>query len=137
MCRYIRNNTKITNLFKFSYISNTCFVFNIKLCQNISTRFAELGWIKLLIKQNLRHSTYLSWEYNVTSMETPTTKNICLISWIGITIYWQLKCGTYVITLSYDLMSGSEITPCNKMDKPLVVYRFTGNVMMSITRLRT
>ena len=23
--------------------------------------------------------------------------------------------------------------PCNKIDKPLVVYRFTGNVMMSIT----
>ena len=26
--------------------------------------------------------------------------------------------------LSYDLASGSEITPCNKIDKPLVVYRF-------------
>ena len=33
--------------------------------------------------------------------------------------------------------SGSEITPCNKIDKPLVVYRFTGNVMMFITTLRT
>ena len=39
--------------------------------------------------------------------------------------------------LSYDVMSGSEITPCIKIDKPLVVYRFTGNVMMSITTLRT
>ena len=27
--------------------------------------------------------------------------------------------------LSYDVASGSEITPCNKIDKPLVVYRFT------------
>ena len=26
--------------------------------------------------------------------------------------------------LSYDFASGSEITPCNKIDKPLVVYRF-------------
>ena len=26
--------------------------------------------------------------------------------------------------LSYDVASGSEITPCNKIDKPLVVYRF-------------
>ena len=26
--------------------------------------------------------------------------------------------------LSHDVMSGSDITPCNKMDKPLVVYRF-------------
>ena len=39
--------------------------------------------------------------------------------------------------LSYDVASGSEITPCNKIDKPLVVYRFTGNVMTSITMLRT
>ena len=39
--------------------------------------------------------------------------------------------------LSYDVESGSEITPCNKIDKPLVVYRFTGNVMTSITTLRT
>ena len=39
--------------------------------------------------------------------------------------------------LSYDVASGSEITPCNKIDKPLVVYRFTGNVMTSITTLRT
>ena len=39
--------------------------------------------------------------------------------------------------LSYGVASGSEITPCNKIDKPLVVYRFTGNVMTSITTLRT
>ena len=31
---------------------------------------------------------------------------------------------------------GSEITPCNKICKPLVVYRFSGNVMTSITTLR-
>ena len=39
--------------------------------------------------------------------------------------------------LSYDVASGSEITPCNIIDKPLVVYRLTGNVMTSITTLRT
>ena len=39
--------------------------------------------------------------------------------------------------LSYDVASGSEITPCNKICKPLVVYRFTGNVMTFITTLRT
>ena len=33
--------------------------------------------------------------------------------------------------------NGSEITPSNKIHKPLVVYRFTGNVMTSITTLRT
>ena len=39
--------------------------------------------------------------------------------------------------LSYDVASGSEITPCKIIDKPLVVYRFSGNVMTSITTLRT
>ena len=39
--------------------------------------------------------------------------------------------------LSYDVASESEITPCNKIHKPLVVYRFTENVMTSITTLRT
>ena len=34
--------------------------------------------------------------------------------------------------LPYDVTSGSEITPCNKIDKPLVVYTFSGNVMTSI-----
>ena len=42
-----------------------------------------------------------------------------------------------LLLLSYDVASGSEITPCNKIDKPLVVYRFTGNVMTSIITLRT
>ena len=41
------------------------------------------------------------------------------------------------ILLSLNVASESEITPCNKIDKPLVVYRFTGNVMTSITTLRT
>ena len=31
--------------------------------------------------------------------------------------------------LSYDVASGSQITPCNKMDKLLAVYSFSGNVM--------
>ena len=41
------------------------------------------------------------------------------------------------LLLSYDVASGNEITPCNKTDKPLVVYMFTGNFMTSITTLRT
>ena len=40
-------------------------------------------------------------------------------------------------SLSYDVASGSDKTPCNKIDKRLVAYRFTGNVMTSITKLRT
>ena len=41
------------------------------------------------------------------------------------------------LQLSYDVASGSEITPYNKICKPLVVYQFSGNVMTSITTLRT
>ena len=37
--------------------------------------------------------------------------------------------------LSHDVGSGSDITPCNKIDKPLVVYRFTGNLLTSVTML--
>ena len=42
-----------------------------------------------------------------------------------------------LLSLSYDVASGSEITPCNKIDKPIVAYRSTGNFMTSITALRT
>ena len=38
--------------------------------------------------------------------------------------------------LYHDVASGSEITPCNKIGKPLAVYRFTGNFMTSIITLR-
>ena len=31
--------------------------------------------------------------------------------------------------LSYDVASGIEIRPCNKIDKPLVAYKFLENVM--------
>ena len=40
-----------------------------------------------------------------------------------------------LIILSHDVTSGSDITPCNKMDKPLVVYRFSGNVITPIITL--
>ena len=33
------------------------------------------------------------------------------------------------INLSHDVKYGSEITPCNKIDQHLVVYRSMGNVM--------
>ena len=49
----------------------------------------------------------------------------------------QFCCFQTINILSYDIASGSEITPCNKIDKPLVVYRFSGNIMKSITTLLT
>ena len=50
--------------------------------------------------------------------------------------YKACKSARFLSYLSYDVASGSEITPCNKIDKPLVVYRFKGKVMTSITTLR-
>ena len=41
----------------------------------------------------------------------------------------------FYLMLSYDVTLWSEITPCNKIYKPLVVNRFSGNVMTSITTL--
>ena len=38
--------------------------------------------------------------------------------------------------LSHDVASGSDITLCNNIDKPLVVYRFLGNVIASVITLR-
>ena len=37
--------------------------------------------------------------------------------------------------LPHNVASESEITPCNTMDKPLVVYRFSGDAMTSIITL--
>ena len=53
------------------------------------------------------------------------------------TVLYVSVIGTFLFLLSYDVASGSEITPCNKICKSLVVYRFSRNVMTSITTLRT
>ena len=55
--------------------------------------------------------------------------------------FQRFQRGSYIFQgalwlLSYDVASGSEITLCNKIDKPLVVYRLPGNVMTFITTLR-
>ena len=46
----------------------------------------------------------------------------------------EVMCSLY---LSHSVASRSEMTSCNKIDKSLVVYIFSGNVMTSITTLRT
>ena len=38
---------------------------------------------------------------------------------------------------SYENASRSEITPCNKIDKPLVVYRFAGNIHNNVAYIMT
>ena len=66
--------------------------------------------------------------------------SLCIICSLGqvkflldkYTMAIYLSLGTYKFLLSYDVPSGSEITPCNKIDTPLVVCRFSGNYMMSI-----
>ena len=46
------------------------------------------------------------------------------------------RLGVIKCHLSHDIVSGSDTTPCNKIYKPLVVYRFPGNVLTSIITLR-
>ena len=79
-------------------------------------------------------------------MTSPATQKCHTIG-----IYWTCMCGyelwsidssslslqSQKMYLSYDVASGSKITRCNKIGKPLVVYRFTANVMMFMTTLRT
>ena len=50
-------------------------------------------------------------------------------------IFHTIRNCSYGMENSYDVGSGSEIMPCNKIDKPLVVYRFMGNVLTSMTTL--
>ena len=47
------------------------------------------------------------------------------------------RVGGFSYILSYAGASGSEMTPGNKLHKPLVVDRFFGNIMTSITTLHT
>ena len=59
------------------------------------------------------------------------------ILWFKVQFDSMIQFSVRCIPLSYDDASGSEITPCNKNDKPLVVYRFLGNAMTSIITLHT
>ena len=40
------------------------------------------------------------------------------------------------MNLSHDVVSGSEIMPCNKIDKPVVAYRLWGKVMYLYNNVR-
>ena len=51
--------------------------------------------------------------------------------------YFPYFVKTIKLCLSNDVASGSEITSCNTIDKPLVVYRLSGEVMTSITTWHT
>ena len=56
-----------------------------------------------------------------------------MIDWHGVKV---LKINTFYLLLSHHVVSGSDIMLCNKINKPLVVYRFSVNVMTSIITLR-
>ena len=71
----------------------------------------------------LRESPYIT--YCVTEFETISRSHILAI------FLFTVNNAIY-----HDVASGSDITLCNKIDKPLVVYRFSGNIMTSIITLR-
>ena len=59
-------------------------------------------------------------------------------------LFYDLKFHALTVELSmikffssYGVASGSEIMLCNKINKPLVVYRFSGSIMTSIKLLHT
>ena len=58
----------------------------------------------------------------------------CLVRDLGIGLGFFIHS---VCILSYGVACGAEIMPRNKIDKPQVVYRFSGNIMMSTITLRT
>ena len=87
--------------------------------------------VKLL---TVHHLEFLSLKGGFTCSSESTLVKMphCWISCVMAQLCFN-PCHAEYFYLSYDIASGSEITPCNKIDKPLVVYRFTGNVMTSIT----
>ena len=62
--------------------------------------------------------------------------NVVVATYCHMYLHFKLKCSSKLNTLAkrfnnglfYDVASGSEITQRIKIDKPLVVYRFSGNV---------
>ena len=70
------------------------------------------------------HIIYLSYVYFFSDKLT-----------LSLFIYFILP--IIYLHLSYGVTAGSEIKPCKKINKPLVVYRFSRNVMTSITMLST
>ena len=74
--------------------------------------------------------------FNIISRSKSVKSENCVTIVVFVLRFLVLYCAVIYSFLSYDVASGSEITPCNKICKPLVVYRFTGNVTTSITTLR-
>ena len=61
------------------------------------------------------------------SVDSPFLFVLLLLSFFNILIEtYFTTIDIHYSELSNDVASGIEITPCNKIDKPLVVYRLTG-----------
>ena len=48
----------------------------------------------------------------------------CFGVWLLAKVFENIKLDRLHVFLSHDVTSWSNITPCNKIDKPLVVFRF-------------
>ena len=66
--------------------------------------------------------------YNIQIGPELYTANECKKCPLGHLKYTNIE-GKMFTHLSYDVASGSVIKPCIKICKPLVVYRFSGNVI--------
>ena len=66
---------------------------------------------------------------DVKTVYPPQTKFAgVIIKKLGNRAHIKIKSKVGEQYLSYDVKSGSEITPCTKIDDPLVVNRFWGNL---------
>ena len=97
-----------------------------------------------LSREHVTHALYINMLYDVELYILKSNKIyviLCIDNLHVLSVLWSsyTRChlNIFNMCLSYDVASGSEITPCNKICKPLVVYQFSGNVMTSITTLRT
>ena len=127
------------------FSANFILVFNV--CQIILLHVSSIQMIKHINSLPIKNPFLLTMSIQVTRYLVVLILDFCLLHFIchefSITLDFHLLSTSIFIGfpfamnfhLSYDIASGSKITPCNKICKPLVVYQFSGNVMMSITML--
>ena len=138
---FVSGYRMVFNLFKLEQIYNSVICKTMVLSSTIITviRYKKL-YLKLAFIFNISRLCYRKqndrlWPRNATITDCRPTWHVTVRKGHKVGIVQPIT--VQYRYLSYDVASGSEITPCNKICKPLVVYRFTGNVITSITTLRT
>ena len=104
------------------------------MCDSLLTSLSTVNVLFYHCAGNIVNTRFLCLMFMYLGPWAYCYRSLCVYMRVCATHLNDLELG-YFICLSYDVTSGSEIIPCNKIDKLLVVYRFTGNVMTSIRML--